>query len=102
MPGMTNAHPDPQPHPAHPPYMRVFVLLIVLTAVELLVALSPLGKTNQVLLLIALALAKATLVALYYMHLRFEGRVLRALAIFPLILSVILALAPALDALSRR
>jgi cytochrome c oxidase subunit 4 len=99
---MAHAHPDPQPHPAHPPYMRVFVLLIVLTVVELLVALSPLAKSSQVLLLIALALAKATLVALYYMHLRFEGRLLRAIAIFPLVLSIILALAPGLDALSRR
>jgi cytochrome c oxidase subunit 4 len=95
-------HADPKPHPTHPPYMRVFVLLIVLTAAELLVALTPIGKSSQVLMLIALALAKATLVAMYYMHLRFERGVLRLVAIFPLVLSIILALAPSLDTLSRR
>ena len=99
---MAHPPPDPKPHASHPPYMRVFVLLIMLTAVELLVALSPLAKSSQVLLLIALAIAKATLVAMYYMHLRFEGRVLRVIAVFPLILSIGLALAPVFDVLSRR
>ena len=84
------------------PYMLVFVFLIVLTVVEVGVAFALSGNPAKVPLLLALAIAKATLVAMYYMHLRFEGRLLRFIAIFPLILSIILALAPSLDAMSRR
>jgi cytochrome c oxidase subunit 4 len=86
----------------HRPYMRVFVFLIILTAVEVAVALTLSAAAVKVPLLIALAIAKATLVAMYYMHLRFEGRLLRLVAVFPLILSIVLALAPAFDVLARR
>ena len=87
---------------AHRPYMRVFAFLVVLTATEVGVALELSANPAKVPLLIALAIAKATLVAMYYMHLRFEGRLLRVIAIFPLLLSLVLALAPAFDALTRR
>jgi cytochrome c oxidase subunit 4 len=82
--------------------MRVFALLVVLTAAEVGVALAPLSKSAQVPMLIALAIAKAALVALYYMHLRFEGRLLRLIAVFPFILSLVLALPPAFDVLTQR
>ncbi|MGQ0605018.1 MAG: cytochrome C oxidase subunit IV family protein, partial [Anaerolineales bacterium] len=59
------------------PYMRVFVFLVVLTLVEVGVASVLAASPAKVPLLLALAIAKAALVALYYMHLRFEGRVLR-------------------------
>ena len=80
-----------------PSYMRIFVFLALLTAVELAVAFSPLPKLSQVLFLIALAIAKATLVALYYMHLRFEGRLLRLIAVAPLLFAIILTIPPLLD-----
>ena len=89
--------------PAHRPrYMRIFVFLALLTAVELSVAFAPLPKSTQVLFLIALALAKATLVAMYYMHLRFEGRLLRIIAIAPLLFAIILTIPPFLDLALRR
>ena len=84
------------------PYMRVFGFLVLLTAVEVVVAFVLSASTAKVPLLVALAIAKATLVAMYYMHLRFEGRLLRAIAVFPLILSLVLALPPAFDVLARR
>lgn len=87
---------------ARRPYMRVFAFLVLLTVVEVGVAFVLAASSAKAPLLIALALAKATLVAMYYMHLRFEGRVLRLIAIFPLILSIVLALAPSFDVLARR
>ncbi len=78
---------------AHPNYIGIWVLLFVLTAVELGVAFLPFSKTIIVLLLIGLAFWKAALVALYYMHLRFEPNRLRILAVASLPLIVILVVA---------
>ena len=77
----------------HPPYMLIFGGLALLTAIELGVAFLPWPKRVIVLLLIGLAVWKAVLVALYYMHLRFEGNRLRILAVAPLPLAVILVTA---------
>jgi cytochrome c oxidase subunit 4 len=82
--------------------MRVFVFLVVLTVLEVILAFVLAASAAKAPLLIALAIAKATLVAMYYMHLRFEGRVLRVVAIFPLLLSILLALPPSFDVLARR
>jgi cytochrome c oxidase subunit 4 len=78
---------------AHPNYIGIFVFLAVLTAVELAVAFLPFSKTILILLLLGLAFWKALLVALYYMHLRFEPNRLRILAVAPLPLIVILVVA---------
>lgn len=77
----------------HPPYIGIWVALAVLTAVELGVAFLPWPKLTLILLLIGLAVWKALLVALYYMHLRFEPNRIRILAIAPLPLAFILVLA---------
>ena len=81
-------------HPrAHPNYIGVFLGLAVLTAVELGVAFLPWSKTTIILLLLLLAVWKALMVALYFMHLRFETNRIRILAIAPLPLAVILVVA---------
>ena len=77
----------------HPNYIGVWVLLAVLTGIELGVAFLPWAKTTLILILLGLALWKALLVALYYMHLRFEPNRLRILAVAPLPLAVILVIA---------
>lgn len=88
------SHAPPAPRAAHhPPYMLIFGGLALLTAIELGVAFLPWPKQVIVLLLIALAVWKALLVALYYMHLRFEPNRLRILAVAPLPLAVILVTA---------
>ena len=84
-------HPAPRTH--HPPYMLIFGGLALLTAIELGVAFLPWPKKVLVLLLVGLAVLKAVLVALYYMHLRFEPNRLRILAVAPLPLAVILVTA---------
>lgn len=78
---------------AHPNYIGIFLFLAGLTAIELVVAFLPWPKMVLIALLILLAVWKAVLVALYYMHLRYEPTRLRLLAIAPLPLAVILVVA---------
>jgi cytochrome c oxidase subunit 4 len=78
---------SPSPHSEkhkRPNYLGIWIALGVLTGFELTIAFLPWHKTTLILLLIALAVWKALLVALYYMHLRFERSRLRILAIAPL------------------
>jgi cytochrome c oxidase subunit IV len=79
-------------HP-HPNYVGVWAGLGVLTLIELGVAFLPWAKLTIILALIALAVWKALLVALYFMHLRFETNRLRIMAVAPLPLAVILVIA---------
>ena len=75
---------------AHPNYIGIWLALALLTGLELGVAFLPWPKTTLILLLVGLAVWKALLVALYYMHLRFERGPLRILALAPLPFVVIL------------
>ncbi|HEX5634633.1 MAG TPA: cytochrome C oxidase subunit IV family protein, partial [Gemmatimonadales bacterium] len=75
---------------AHPNYIGVFIGLGLLTAFELVVAFLPWSQMTRILILLALAVWKAALVGLYYMHLRFEPTRVRWLAVAPLPLAVIL------------
>jgi cytochrome c oxidase subunit 4 len=78
----------------HPNYMAIWAWLFVLTLAELGVAfLTVFPKRVLIVMLIGLALWKALLVALYYMHLRFEANRVRILAIAPLPLAVIMVMA---------
>ena len=88
---------DPTPAPttptkahAHPSYVGIWVVLAVLTACELGIAFLPWSKTLIIVILVALAFWKASLVALYYMHLRFETRRVMILAVAPLPFIVVL------------
>ena len=76
----------------HPNYMAIFWWLAVLTVIELAVIFMPLAKLVIGVLLCALALAKASLVAMYFMHLRFESRTLGLVAVTPLAIGVLLVL----------
>jgi cytochrome c oxidase subunit 4 len=82
--------------PAHGPhanYMLIWGALFVMTMVEVGVAFLALAKLAIILTLIVLAIWKALLVALYYMHLRYEPRRLWILAASPLPLAIILVTA---------
>jgi cytochrome c oxidase subunit 4 len=69
-----------------PNYIAIVIYLAVLTGVELLVYAMGLPQVAKVGLLIALAFAKAVLVAMYFMHLAIERRVLAIIAITPIVL----------------
>ena len=74
----------------HPNYMAIFWFLAILTVVEIAVIYMPLAKFTIGVLLCALALGKATMVAMYFMHLRFEARTLGMIAVVPLLIATLL------------
>ena len=80
---------------SHPPYVLIWVVLLVLTLAEVAMSLYMTNVSKVVLAvgLIFMAVWKAVLVAMYYMHLRYEPARLWILAISPLPLAVILVLA---------
>lgn len=78
---------------SEPSYMAVWGGLAVLTLLEVWVAGLGFSRNLIVVVLVALAVWKAVLVALYYMHLKFEPKRLWILALSPLPLAVILVMA---------
>ena len=75
-----------------PNYTKIFYWLTALTAIEIGIALIPNGPFYPTLLqgflLISTAVWKAALVALYFMHLKYEKRILGAIAMIPLVLMI--------------
>jgi cytochrome c oxidase subunit 4 len=82
-----------------PNYIAVWIWLGVLTAVEIWVANTGLHKMVILSSLIGLALAKAVMVAMYFMHLRFERGTLALIALTPPVLLLLLTFAVYPDAL---
>ena len=76
-----------------PPYFLVWGALFVLTMAEVGYAFLSLPRFWLAFGLILMAIWKALLVALYYMHLRFEPHRLWLLAVSPLPLAAILVVA---------
>lgn len=77
---------------AHPPYMMIWGILAVLMFAKVAVSLVGMARWLSISLLVAISLVSALLVALYYMHLRFEPRKLWLIAAVPIPLIVILIL----------
>jgi cytochrome c oxidase subunit 4 len=94
---MTSAH-------KHPNYIGVFWWLLALTILEVGVIFMPMARLLIAILLVGMAMSKAALVAMYFMHLKFERRTLGLIAITPLLLCVLLifALLPDLSATPHR
>ena len=84
-------------------YMKIFYYLLALTILEILVALPTYATWVKAILLIGMALGKAALVAMYFMHLRFERLTLGVIAFTPLVICVFLVfmLAPDLGATNK-
>ena len=89
MAAITHGHATAGEH-KHPNYMAIFWALAVLTVLELAVVFMPFGKLTAGTLLCGLALGKAALVAMYFMHLKFEVRTLAMIAVTPLLIATLL------------
>ncbi len=76
-----------------PRYFLIWFVLLVLTLAEVGYAFLDLPKVWLATGLVIMAIWKALLVAMYYMHLRYEPRRLWFLAASPLPLAVLLVLA---------
>ena len=73
-------------------YIKIFYILLVLTIVEVAIVYLGLPKILLAALLVIFAVWKAALVAMHFMHLKFEKRTLALVAITPFILCVFLIL----------
>jgi heme/copper-type cytochrome/quinol oxidase subunit 4 len=86
-------------HPGPALYLRIAVILFVMTALEVLAfevshrAGMPLHDLVQPLLneiLIILSAAKFALVAMFYMHLKSDSRLFSGVFVFPLIIAAVI------------
>lgn len=75
-----------------PNYFRIWIWLVVLVIVSI-TASFVLPKSIALLLIFSVAVVKALLVVLNYMHLKYEKLLLYALAIVPLLIVAILIFA---------
>lgn len=73
-------------------YIRIFWILLVLTIVEVAIVYMGLPKMLLAGLLVVFAVWKAALVAMHFMHLKFEKRTLAVVALTPFVLCVFLIL----------
>ena len=74
-------------------YMIIFLVLGVLTGLEIGVVKMPgIDRMLMIIALIALAVTKAAFVGLYYMHLKYETRVLKMTIAIPMATPAVYAL----------
>ena len=74
-----------------PNYMLIWLYLFVMTIAEVLLAFElPVSQNLKLILLLIMAVWKALLVAMYFMHLKFERWRLRLIFMIPLPLAAIL------------
>ena len=81
-------------------YLLVWLALLVLTLVTWLVSFVPLGLMNVTVAMV-IASAKASLVALFFMHLRHENKLVWAFALFPLGFLSLIIMGTLVDVLTR-
>ena len=91
-PRMTEAHGHSEPMPHHKVnYFLIFGILVVLTIVTVGVAfLNIQQEWIKVLLALTIASIKASFVALFFMHLKFESKLIYFILIVPLCFTVVL------------
>jgi cytochrome c oxidase subunit IV len=95
-----DAHAQEHSHPTPSVYLKVALVLFVLTALEVLsfeagrgglgAGIRPIFEPIVVLLLLVLSAAKFALVAMFYMHLKQDPRLLANLFVFPIALAAVL------------
>ncbi len=82
----TPAHDAAHDHPTRSTFVTIFLVLGFLTVVEVFIPSvynSPWNQNTKMLLLVTLASGKALLVALFFMHLKWETPWIRRIALMP-------------------
>lgn len=94
-PVLAGAHGGAHAHAEHPPvpYFAIAAVLFVMTVITIAVSFVNLGKAGNVILALAVASFKASLVMLFFMHLKYEKKILVLIALTPFVLAAILAFA---------
>lgn len=96
-------HAGAHPHPSGATYVKIAVILFILTALEVgayevansgePAGLAAFVAPTVVPILIVLSAAKFALVAMFYMHLKQDAKLFSGLFVFPLIIAVALVAA---------
>ncbi len=81
-------HKTGEKHQHHPNYLLVFASLAVLTAIEVGITYVPALQDVMTPILLALSFFKASLVILYFMHLRFDSRWFALIFFIPFVLVI--------------
>ena len=83
-----------KPHPGAREYLAIAFLLLVITVVEVAIFYIPAMKPVLVPSLLTLSATKFALVAMFYMHLKFDHKLFSWLFVVPMLIAaaVILAL----------
>jgi cytochrome c oxidase subunit IV len=83
-------HPSEKPHPDIHLYWKIALILTIITAVEVWAYYVPAWVASRIFVpsLLIMSAAKFILVVLFYMHLRYDHRLFRALFTGPLIIAI--------------
>lgn len=88
---IAESHDEEHEHPSDWAYIKIALLLAVLTAIE--VAISYIkgieGTATQNVLLFGLAIIKFAMVALYFMHLKFDSPFLRRVFVTGIVFALV-------------
>jgi cytochrome c oxidase subunit 4 len=80
-------------HPGAKAYLAIAVVLTVITAIEVAIFYIPQMKPVLVPSLLTLSALKFSLVAMFYMHLKFDHRLFSWLFVVPMALAAVVILA---------
>jgi cytochrome c oxidase subunit 4 len=84
----TETHPTEHAHPGFPTYIRIALILTVITAIEVAVYYVDALRPALVPVLLTLSIVKFVLVVGYFMHLKFDPRLLSGLFVFGLVIAL--------------
>jgi cytochrome c oxidase subunit IV len=88
-PAMESMEPGVEEHyPDEWQYIKVFLILLVITAAEVGIYYLSGARRAVITLMVFMMIAKFTLVALYFMHLRFDSKLFRRLFVTGIILAI--------------
>ena len=85
--------PGEHAHPGAKEYLAIAMVLVVLTAIEVAVFYIPSLKSILVPTLLTLSTVKFALVAMFYMHLKFDHRLFSWLFVVPMIIAALVIVA---------
>ena len=86
-------HAGEHAHPGAKEYLGIAVILTVITAVEVAVFYIPAMKPMLVPTLLVLSALKFALVAMFYMHLKFDHRLFSWLFVVPMVIAALVIVA---------
>jgi cytochrome c oxidase subunit 4 len=87
------AHGHGEEHATEGTYVRIAIILTIITAVEVIIYYMPSVRPILVPALIILSLAKFVAVVGYFMHLKYDSRIFRYMFVAGLVLSLAVYLA---------